>query len=652
VKSVPPLLLASLLVGCGGGEPPPQTPAAPPPPAPAKANQPEAACNELALGMNGLATRVRRADAPTSAAGILPLSQLSAAAFGELRVQMKKALELDASLAPEVNALDATLGFEMKSFEAVNKDIETSAKAMRDVVSEVERLRLPFAVKDVCTKKDVDCSAKARLDGAMERLIWAPMFLAKTREDIAAISFKSPELDGKRTELVRRLEMAERTAADNNRQVEADSKEAESHKEELKKNTEALFKRCGMETLEKAELATKRPQWVTSKEPDLRKMVMVVRVLPEGRIRARLDEWAAVSTGLKREVFSAATQGGFGSGFFVMPKEGEVYVVTNRHVVDFGDRAVLQMSDGTNIAADILYTDPHADLAVLKPDPKKEKDLKLTYGLGLDPEPARDQQVVIATGYPGLGSKPSYQTTRGYVSNQRFTDTFDGQVYIQHTAPVDRGGSGGPLTSEKNLVLGVNTLKIRERENVAMSVPALEVANAVAHAQTPMNAETLRREAREACVDVIAELGNFTNFFGSNALYQRISLSMVSENGSTSFNQVADRELSTMLLDEPIDALRIAVVERLLRDARMAHLNPYEICSTPEPDDFEHILTMDRVRFKVRVGAETKDLVVRREFGRFQLLRFEMLPPQEKAATQPATTKPAPAKKKPQAAKK
>lgn len=644
-------LLALVAVACGGNEPPPQAPAAPPPAPPVKQNQPEAACNELALGMNELASMVRRAELPVTAAGILRLSQRSAEAFGALRTQMKRALDLDASLAPEVNALDATLDVELQAFGAVSKQTESDAKAMRDIVTEIERLRQPFTVSGICTKKDVDCPARARVDGALERTIWSPMFIAKTREDVGAVVFKSPELDGKRTELLRRLEMAERTATDSNKQIEALTKSAESKKEELKKNTEALFKRCGMETLEKAELATRRVQWVTSKEPDLRKMVMVVRVLPEGRIRARLDEWANASTGLKREVFSAATQGGFGSGFFVMPKEGEVYVVTNRHVVDFGDRAVLQMSDGTNIAADILYTDPHADLAVLKPDPKKQKDLKLTYGLGLDPEPAKDQQVVIATGYPGLGSKPSYQTTRGYVSNQRFTDTFDGQVYIQHTAPVDRGGSGGPLTSEKALVLGVNTLKIRERENVAMSVPSLEVANAIARAEAPMDADRMRRGAREACIDVVAELGSFTNFFGSNALYQRISLSMVSENGSTSFNQVADRELSQMLLDEPIDALRIAVVERLLRDARMAHLNPYETCSAPVPDDFEHILTMDRVRFKVRVGAETKDLVVRREFGRFQLLRFEMLPPQVAKEAEKAD-KPPPPKKKPQAAKK
>ena len=645
------LLLATVVAGCGGTEPPPQTPAAPGPAAPAaKAPQPAEACNELSLGLNELGSLVRTRELTPSAAGILRLAKRSSDAFTALRAHMKQALDLDPSLAPEVNALDATLATEIASFDAVTKQNESDAKTMREIVTEAEKLRTVFAVPGVCGKKDVDCASKAKVDGAMERVLWGPLFLAKTRADISAVTFKDDGLRGKRDELAKKLEEAERALTEGTKQGEAIQKVAEAKKDDLKSQTEALFKRCGIETLEKAELATKKPQWVTSKEPDLRKMVMVVRVLPEGRIRARLDDWAAVSSGMKREAFSAAMQGGFGSGFFVMPKEGELYVVTNRHVVDYGDRAVLMTSDGTNVGADILYTDPHADLAVLKPDPKKEKELKIAYGLGLDPDPAKDQQVVIATGYPGLGSKPSYQTTRGYVSNQRFTDTYDGQTYIQHTAPIDRGNSGGPLTSEKSLVLGVNTLKIRERENVAMSVPALEVANAVARAQRTMDAETLRREAKEACIDVIAELSSFTSFFGSHALYQRISLAMVAESGSTSFNQVADRELSLMLLEEPIDALRVAVVERLVREARLAHLNPYEICAHPEADDFEHILTMDRVRFKVRVGAETKDLVVRREFGRFQLLRFDMLPPQPKEPATPA--KPAPPKKKPQAAKK
>lgn len=638
------LAVAAVTAACGGAEPAPVAPGPAPPPA-AKAASPAEACNELALGLGELAAVIRAPDVPATSAGILRLTRRSTDAFLVLRAQMKRAVELDPSLASEVNELDGLLAGELASFDAVSKLFETSAISLRDVVSDAEKLRLGFEGGGPCSKKDVDCPSKARIDGIMARLAWSPLALAKAREEIAAIPLKSPDLDARRGELGKKLETAERSLTESLKQGEALQKAAEGRRADLKTSTEGVFKRCGIDTVEKAELATRRPPWVTAKEPDLRKMVMVVRVLPEGRIRARLDEWASVSTGMKREAFGAATLGGFGSGFFVMPKPGEVYVVTNRHVVDFGDHAVLQLGDGTALGAEILYTDPRADLAVLKPDPKKLKDLNLEYGLGLDPAAAKDQQVVIATGYPGLGSKPSYQTTRGYVSNQRFNDTFDGSVYIQHTAPVDRGGSGGPLTSERSLVLGVNTLKIRERENVAMAVPSLFVADAVSRAQTPADAETLRREAREACLDVVAELGSFTNFFGSHALYQRISLSMVAESGATSFNAVADRELSRMLFEEPIDALRVAVVERLVRDARLAHLNPFEICATPEPDDLEHILTMDRVRFKVRVGAETKDLVVRREFGRFQLLRFELVPPAPPAPA--ASAKPAPAKKKP-----
>jgi len=98
-----------------------------------------------------------------------------------------------------------------------------------------------------------------------------------------------------------------------------------------------------------------------------------------------------------------------------------------------------------------------------------------------------------------------------------------------------------------------------------------------------------------------------------------------------------------------LDALRAAAVERMMRDARVAKLSPFETCATPDPDDWEHIATMDRVRFHVRVGGETKDLVVRRELGRFQVLRFDLVPEAKPAVKKkPAST----SAKKPQAAQK
>ena len=98
-------------------------------------------------------------------------------------------------------------------------------------------------------------------------------------------------------------------------------------------------------------------------------------------------------------------------------------------------------------------------------------------GFALAATPAKDQQTVVATGFPGIIGKPSYQTTKGYVSNESFLldDGTRPLMYVQHTAPIDPGSSGGPLTDESGKVLGVNTLKITGREAVGLAVQSRHV---------------------------------------------------------------------------------------------------------------------------------------------------------------------------------
>ncbi|MBX3229991.1 MAG: trypsin-like peptidase domain-containing protein [Labilithrix sp.] len=625
-RALAALGVAALAVGCGGGEPPPETPAtAPSAPAGPAGQASEAACNELFLGAMALEqasdSLAKHGPRPTAAARIRTGRKLIAG-YTELRAQLKRAVELDRSLTTEVDAADKALATPVAWFDAATKSQEAHAKQMREIYAEVERLRPAFSAP--CKPKEPDCAATASVALNLLLADWSAAALPKTRGDLQKIEPRSPDLQAKLKTLVQKIEEAERSLTEQEKQAEAlQATMGEEKNEGIAKAIDKLYARCGVkEKDDKPLTAVRRTQWVTSKEPDLRKMVVVIRVLPEGRIRARLDEWSQLSVGLRRTVFESATRGGFGSGFFVVPREGEVYVVTNRHVVDFGESASLQMPDGAVIPAQIAYTDPNADIAILKPSKPT-----VSYGLALETEPAKDHQVVIATGYPGLDARPSYQTTRGYVSNQHFVDPWDGASYIQHTAPIDKGNSGGPLTSERFNVLGVNTLKIRSREAVAMSVPATLVADAVARAGAKVDTESQQEDARAACLEVVAELGAPKP--NVHTLYRRISLAMVSESGSTSFNTQAgrDRELEDMLLESPIDALRAAIVDRLMLESKTTRINPWETCANPEPDDWQHILTMDRVRFHLRVGGDTKDLVLRREHGRYQLLRLDLTPP-------------------------
>ncbi len=140
-------------------------------------------------------------------------------------------------------------------------------------------------------------------------------------------------------------------------------------------------------------------------------------------------------------------QRGSGSGFFI---EGG-YIVTNNHVVQDATKMTVVMTDGRELNATLVGTDPKTDLAVIKVDggslPKA-----LSWGASNN---ARPGDSVFAIGAPfGLGNT----VTAGIVS-ARGRDIRSGQYddYIQIDAPINPGNSGGPLFDATGSVIGVNS---------------------------------------------------------------------------------------------------------------------------------------------------------------------------------------------------
>ena len=140
-------------------------------------------------------------------------------------------------------------------------------------------------------------------------------------------------------------------------------------------------------------------------------------------------------------------QRGSGSGFFI---EGG-YIVTNNHVVQDATKMTVVMTDGRELNATLVGTDPKTDLAVIKVDggslPKA-----LSWGVSNN---ARPGDSVFAIGAPfGLGNT----VTAGIVS-ARGRDIRSGQYddYIQIDAPINPGNSGGPLFDATGAVIGVNS---------------------------------------------------------------------------------------------------------------------------------------------------------------------------------------------------
>jgi S1-C subfamily serine protease len=155
-------------------------------------------------------------------------------------------------------------------------------------------------------------------------------------------------------------------------------------------------------------------------------------------------------------VFGIPQQGetATGSGFLV---DGDGTVLTNAHVVEGANSVSIKLSDnGDGIPADVKGRDPSTDLAVLKVDPSKVKDLRV-----LPLGSAKKAQVgdpVVAIGNP-FGFQRT--VTTGIVSaKQRQIEAPNGfpiRNVIQTDASINPGNSGGPLLDANGRVVGITS---------------------------------------------------------------------------------------------------------------------------------------------------------------------------------------------------
>lgn len=141
----------------------------------------------------------------------------------------------------------------------------------------------------------------------------------------------------------------------------------------------------------------------------------------------------------------SADAGQFGTGFAISPKG---YLVTCFHVIRGADRVIVHCQGGY-LQAQIVALDPQNDLAILKVEGWKGRYL----GLNSSSEVTQTSPV-MAAGFPDptvLGRNP--KVTTGIVN--ALSGVRDDPRYIQISAPVQPGNSGGPLLSETGRVIGV-----------------------------------------------------------------------------------------------------------------------------------------------------------------------------------------------------
>ncbi len=153
-----------------------------------------------------------------------------------------------------------------------------------------------------------------------------------------------------------------------------------------------------------------------------------------------------------------------GSGFLIS-KDG--HVVTNYHVIRDGNSAVVKLPNGIFFAVDgVLVSDEDRDVAIIKVHGKGFKALTLG-----DSDRLQVGEEVVAIGNPlSLESTVS----NGIVSAIRTVEA-EGGKFLQITAPISPGSSGGPLFNMAGNVVGITTSHIKGGENLNFAIPINDV---------------------------------------------------------------------------------------------------------------------------------------------------------------------------------
>jgi len=153
-----------------------------------------------------------------------------------------------------------------------------------------------------------------------------------------------------------------------------------------------------------------------------------------------------------------------GSGF-VISKDGRI--VTNYHVIKSGTSAIAKLPDGAFFVVDgVLAVDKNCDIAILKAHGTDFHSVSL----------GNSDNLQIGEEIVAIGNPLSLESTvsNGIISGIRNVEG-EGGKFLQVTAPISPGSSGGPLLDMAGDVVGITTLYLKGGENLNFAIPINDV---------------------------------------------------------------------------------------------------------------------------------------------------------------------------------
>ena len=169
-----------------------------------------------------------------------------------------------------------------------------------------------------------------------------------------------------------------------------------------------------------------------------------------------------------------------GSGFFI---DVQGHIVSNYHVVHEATSIKSQIPSfgRERFDVEIVGVSPERDVSLLKLTDASIDKIKKKLGsipfleLGDSDTVVRTQEV-LSLGYP-LGQE-KLKSTHGIVSGR---ERIGRESYLQMTAPLNPGISGGPCLAMDGTVIGINTAGIQVAQNIGYVIPISDVKSVIQH---------------------------------------------------------------------------------------------------------------------------------------------------------------------------
>ena len=167
----------------------------------------------------------------------------------------------------------------------------------------------------------------------------------------------------------------------------------------------------------------------------------------------------------RESVVTVKTAAGIGSGFFIN-REGQI--VTNKHVLSNPDGAEIKTISGNVYKVQkVIHEDPAADLVIASTDATSRESKPVSINAVL---PVVGEKIIVIGSPLGLEQTVSDGIVSALRSNQQSIE------FIQITAPVSPGNSGGPLLNMRGEVIGVATFQYNSGQNLNFCVAASRIS--------------------------------------------------------------------------------------------------------------------------------------------------------------------------------